>query len=75
MSQLSLFEDPAPAPVAEVVPTATGLRARLMEALRRDVDSLSGPPEYIAGEGIKALLEERVADYRRRLAALEEEER
>ena len=60
-------------PVATVISTATvpGLRSRLMEALRRDLATLAGPPEYI-GPGTRELLEDRITDYRRRLTSLEE---
>ena len=63
-------------PVATVISTATvpGLRTRLMEALRRDVDSLSNE-RYMreCSPDVPDLIRERVADYRRRLEALEGE--
>jgi len=74
VSQLSLFGDPEPVPVATVTPVAMGLRERLMEALRRDVESLQPKHREKMSPDVPALLEERIADYRRRLAALEEGE-
>ena len=45
-----------------------GLRERLMEALRRDLDTLAGPETYICD---REFYEIRIADYRRRLKEME----
>ena len=47
------------------------LRERLLDALRRDVDTLAGPQKYVSE---RSLYEERISDYRRRLEELGEEE-
>lgn len=46
----------------ESCPFVPSHRNRLMDALRRDLDTLSGPPEYVED---RPLLEYRVAEYRR----------
>lgn len=51
-------------------PSEMTLRERLLEALRRDVDTLAGPALYVAE---RELYEERIADYRARLLELGEE--
>ena len=78
MSQLDLFGPPGsatdtsdgPWPVTSAQSTPAPPRPptarELMAALRRDLDTLAGPPQYIAG-GDRAFYEERIAYYRQAL--------
>lgn len=69
MNQLGLFGEPEPEPEPSLSLVAPpSLRERLMEALRRDVDTLSSPSLATMSPDIPDLIRERVADYRQRLA-------
>lgn len=64
MNQLDLFAgEPEAPPVCVFKQTR---RAAILEALRRDLATLAGPPEYIAA-GDRAFYEDRVASYREML--------
>ena len=73
MNQLDLFGgDAAPVPNPGTIEPGMGTRSRadrLLEALKRDLATLAGPPEYIAG-GDRAFYEERVASYRAMLLSV-----
>jgi hypothetical protein len=67
VNQLDLFGEPeTPAPTPAFKRTR---EAEIMEALKRDLATLAGPPEYIAG-GDRAFYEERVASYRAMLLSV-----
>lgn len=68
LSQLDLFGDPEPAPRASVPDEQDAL----LEALKRDLDTLAGPPRvpWPCPEADRPLYEGRIADYRARLRSM-----
>jgi hypothetical protein len=70
VAQLDLFGEPEASPAPAPDPAFKQTRSdRLLEALKRDLATLAGPPEYIAG-GDRAFYEERVASYRAMLLSV-----